>query len=236
MGQRPRQSHELIGLHHELDPDPIGTLDFELVNIPAEPSQEAEQDGAQLLTMAWGLESMEVLAHVRPGQVRPTLRAIGKDPFVDVAARWIEVTFAGQMESDFEHLLVILEAIAIDSAENEVVSAKDINKLKPEDSKEVIVIRDAAHCARRILSRLFRADPVVWYTFEFFTMIAKLLHWSLDLRVVYQECSAESITSAVSTKFSHLRAAKHRIETWLTPLSRSVLDPDGDCDVKIDAR
>ena len=140
------------------------------------------------------------------------------------------------LESDFEHCLAILEAIAIDSAENEVVSAKDINKLKPENSKEVIVIRDAAHCARRILSRLFRADPVVWYTFEFFTMIAKLLHWSLDLRVVYQECSAESITSAVSTKFSHLRAAKHRIETWLTPLSRSVLDPDGDCDVKIDAR
>jgi hypothetical protein len=134
-------------------------------------------------------------------------------------------------ESLFKHMLVILEAITIDSAENEVVSAKDINKLKPVDSKEILVIRDAAHCARRLLSRLFRADQALSYVFDFFAMIAKLIHWSPDLRTLYQECCQESITSAVSTKFMHLRAAKHRIETWLTPLSRAVLDPDGDCNV-----
>ena len=137
------------------------------------------------------------------------------------------------LASDFKHMLEILEAITVDSAENEVVSAKDINKLKPEGSKEVIVIRDAAHCIRRVLSRLFRADQVLAYTFDFFAMIAKLIHWSPDLRALYQECTEESLSCAVSTKFQHLRAAKHRIETWLTPLSRSMLDPEGACNVQI---
>ena len=136
-------------------------------------------------------------------------------------------------EALFKRMLEILEAITIDSAENEVVSAKDINRIKPANSKEVIVIRDAAHCIRRVLSRLFRADAVLSYVFDFFTMIAKLIHWSPDLRALYRECTDESLTSAVCTKFKHLRAAKHRIESWLTPLSRSILDPEGDCNHRI---
>ena len=129
---------------------------------------------------------------------------------------------------DFEHMLEILEAISVDSAENEIVSVKDINRLKPKGSREITVLRDACHSARRVLSRLFKADPILKCVFNFFGMMATIIQWSLDLRTLYSECTAESQTSAVRTKFSHLRAAKHRIETWLTPLSRSTLDPDGD--------
>ena len=41
---------------------------------------------------------------------------------------------------------------------------------------------------------------------------------------LYQECTTEaSGDCAVSAQFTHLRAAKHRIESFMTPLSRSVL-------------
>ena len=55
--------------------------------------------------------------------------------------------------------------------------------------------------------------------------IGQLIHHSLDLKHIYEQCSREcSADCAVTTKFQHLRAAKHRIETYMTPMSRSVLD------------
>ena len=55
--------------------------------------------------------------------------------------------------------------------------------------------------------------------------MGQLIYHSIELRSMYEECVQSTIDdSAVSTAFRHLRAAKHRIETYMTPLSRSVLN------------
>ena len=60
--------------------------------------------------------------------------------------------------------------------------------------------------------------------------MGQLGHHSKDLKVIYEECVALAVAaddSVVSTRFQHLRAAKHRIETFMTPLSRSALNLTG---------
>ena len=88
-------------------------------------------------------------------------------------------------------------------------------------------LRDAAHSARRILLRLWKADELLDYVYRFFMLIASIIHWSDDHRRLYAECTGQSTDAAVSTNFGHMRAAKHRIESLLSPLSRAVLDPSG---------
>ena len=127
----------------------------------------------------------------------------------------------------------IFKTACVDSAENEVVSARDMSRSKPDGSPPDFpnmnnILRDAAHNARRVLSRLFKADHVLNYTMEFFMVIASIIQWSDDLRKLYRECVRESQYRAVETMFSHMRYAKHRIEIWLTPLSRCCLDPEVD--------
>ena len=124
------------------------------------------------------------------------------------------------------------EGIAIDSAESEVVSARDMARAKIDGSEAdfpncIHILRDAAHSARRTLQRLFAADKVLDYTMQFFFLLANMVQWSDDLRRLYSECTEKSDDAMVSTSFSHMRAAKHRIESWLTPLSRCCLDPEG---------
>ena len=131
----------------------------------------------------------------------------------------------------FEHATEAVEAISIDSAENEVVSANDMCTARNGEAAPFPncrhPLRDAAHSSRRILSRLFKADETLAFVFKFFHMIASVIQWSDDLRCLYKECTSESTDAAVTTQFQHLRAAKHRIETMLTPLSRCCLDPTG---------
>ena len=58
--------------------------------------------------------------------------------------------------------------------------------------------------------------------------MGQLVHHSKELKAMYGECVAVAADdSAVPTRFQHLRAAKHRIETCMTPLSRSVLNFTG---------
>ena len=55
--------------------------------------------------------------------------------------------------------------------------------------------------------------------------IGQLIHHPLDLKHIYEACSeACADDCGVGVRFRHLRAAKHRIETYMTPLSRSILD------------
>ncbi len=136
-------------------------------------------------------------------------------------------------ESIFRSSKDSTEAVSIDSAENEVVSANDMSKPLPDGGEPPFpncdhILRDAAHSARRVLSRLWKADEFLDYVYRFFMLVASIIQWSDDLRKLYQECTAESSDSAVGATFSHMRAAKHRIETWLTPLSRACLDPTGE--------
>ena len=127
-----------------------------------------------------------------------------------------------------------IEGVCVDSAENEIVSVRDMARPKPDGSDADFkhahhVLRDGAHSARRFLSRLFRASARLSYTFDLFFAIASIIQWSDDLRQMYSQCTAESTDAATSTAYQHLRAAKHRIESWLAPLSRCLLDPSGEC-------
>ena len=135
-------------------------------------------------------------------------------------------------EALFDRTCDAVEAISIDSAENEVVSARDM--ATPRDNGApapfnncIHPLRDGAHSARRILTRLWKADAVLDYTYQFFMLIASMIHWSDDLKTDYVECTASSTNKAVATTFGHMRAAKHRVEASLSPLSRACLDPEG---------
>jgi hypothetical protein len=119
-----------------------------------------------------------------------------------------------------------VEAISIDSAENEVVSANDMKDTGCFKNC-TFILRDSAHSARRIMSRLWKADSELDYNWKFFMLLATLIQWSGDLRTLYTECCSDADDGATSSNFSHMRAAKHRIETWLSPLSRSILEPSG---------
>ena len=132
----------------------------------------------------------------------------------------------------FKKVCNLVEAISVDSAENEAVSAADMSKKRPDGSDPpfpncVHILRDWPHSARRILSRLWKADAFLDHVFTFFTMIASIIHWSEDLRQLYQQCTNESTDAAVDSRFGHMRAAKHRIESQMKPLSRCCLDPSG---------
>ena len=141
-------------------------------------------------------------------------------------------------EGLFEHSREVLEALAVDSAENEIVSGTDMSSARPDGTPAWFpntrhTLRDAAHSCRRVLSRLWTADPFLDFAWKFFMLMAKLIQWSIDLRHLYQECVEEANDAAVSTSFDHLRAAKHRIESWLTPMSRTMLNPSGSFGVRI---
>ncbi len=135
----------------------------------------------------------------------------------------------------FNHACQLLEAVSVDSAENEVVSVRDMaswgfDGKPPQYPNCIWILRDGVHSGRRVLSRLWKADEVMDNCFGFFChwseSPAQLIQWSDDNRRIYAGCSAESDCKAVSTKFGHMRAAKHRIETHVSPLSRCCLDPD----------
>ena len=57
--------------------------------------------------------------------------------------------------------------------------------------------------------------------------LTHIVHHSLDMRQLYEECIAKVDDSAVSSKFKNLRCAKHRIETFTTSMSRSILKLSG---------
>ena len=65
----------------------------------------------------------------------------------------------------YDHMVKITEAISVDSEANELTSARDMSNYCPDLRPKFLqhlkfTLRDAAHSARRILSRGFGADPV----------------------------------------------------------------------------
>jgi hypothetical protein len=129
-------------------------------------------------------------------------------------------------EDFFQESCDKVEATSIDSAENEVVAVTDMCSTGA-FKNNTWTLRDSAHSARRILSRLWKADDVLKQCWQFFMLLATIIQWSPDMRQLFETCCEESNDAAISTTFSHMRAAKHRIETWLTPLSRSLTNPSG---------
>ena len=136
----------------------------------------------------------------------------------------------------YRHMCQVVEAITVDSASNEVTAARDMSfggalsavglPLNAPNCR--YILRGCPHKARRVLSRPWKADPVLDSVVGLFChwrdSMGQLVHHSVDLKRLYKECVDEcAADSAVSTRFGNLRSAKHRIETEVTPLSRAVL-------------
>jgi hypothetical protein len=134
----------------------------------------------------------------------------------------------------FEHIRVITEAITVDSASNEQVASADMSSGQTQRGSALTpnckyVLLDCPHKARRVLSRPWKADPVLDSVISLFChsrdSMGQLIHHSSELRKLYKQCVDETAEdSCVSTRFANLRCAKHRIETEVTPLSRSLLN------------
>ena len=57
--------------------------------------------------------------------------------------------------------------------------------------------------------------------------LGQLIQHSVELRRIYKDCCDAADDAAVSTVFGNMRAAKHRVETFSTPLSRTILNLSG---------
>ena len=58
--------------------------------------------------------------------------------------------------------------------------------------------------------------------------VGQLVHHSKELKAMYGECVAVAVDdSVVSTRFQHLRPAKHRIDKLMMPRSKAALNLTG---------
>ncbi len=136
----------------------------------------------------------------------------------------------------YEHLLSITEAITIDSAENEVVASYDMMSSTSLSSSQghfknmKHILRDKAHGLRRLLSRPWAADTLLADLLDTIVLsrgsIVQMIQHSGDFRNWLLEFSRDNIHKDITTAFSNLRAAKHRFESYASPLSRCVIDFD----------
>ena len=137
----------------------------------------------------------------------------------------------------FTQICNCLEAIACDSASNEVTACHDMHTVSSQQSLRDLkvyfpllrwVLRDAAHNARRVIARPWKSDPVLSSLMDVFCLakrsLPQMINHSGDLQAQYLQCVKDSERDLpVSTRFAHLRAAKHRFETGVTVLSRIIL-------------
>ena len=141
-------------------------------------------------------------------------------------------------EEFFTHICKIVEAITIDSAADELTSAGDVASTEQclrEAGVEFMinlkhVLRDKAHASRRILSRPWKADPVLDAIVTLFVRgpksISRIIQNSEDFRRWYEQHSSRSQRKKIISVFRNLRAAMHRFESLITPISRIVIDID----------
>ncbi|CAK8989859.1 Uncharacterized protein SCF082_LOCUS2000, partial [Durusdinium trenchii] len=130
-----------------------------------------------------------------------------------------------------------IHSLTADAAENEVASGFNMQSGKSSTATifgEAVapslrtIVRDKAHGSRRILERPWAADvylsTIAGVLVSESGSLAQRIQTSDPLRVIYEQCCKASTSKAVSTNFSHLRAAKHRYESLTSPLARMTLD------------
>ena len=129
----------------------------------------------------------------------------------------------------FEHIRMHIHSTTVDSASNEIVAAQDMAASQPgRDFAQLpnhkLIVRDRAHGSRRTLQRPWAADPyldaIVTSVVLGPNSICQLIQRSDDLRAWYFSCTSASSSKGVTTCFRNLRAALHRYETLMTPISR----------------
>ena len=145
-------------------------------------------------------------------------------------------------EQLFNHIRNITEAITIDSASDELVSASDMSASsppvvvgRPHGCESFMpnlkhVLRDKAHASRRLLTRPWAADEhlndIIFVFIKGPGCIAKLIQGSNDFRSWYNSYSAANTRKPLTSSFTNMRCRAHRFESQLTPLSRLVIDID----------
>ena len=128
----------------------------------------------------------------------------------------------------FDKLRANTEAIATDSADNEIAASRDLTVAVNFLTSHPYILRDSAHSARRLLSRGWAADPALHNLCGFLFMwgesLGQLMHHSYLLANMYKDCVREYPSSATCSLFGILKTAKHRFESQMTPLIRIVLN------------
>ena len=129
----------------------------------------------------------------------------------------------------FDKLRATTEAIATDSADNEIAASRDLTVATNFLTSHPYILRDSAHSARRVLSRGWAADPALHNLCGFLFMwgesLGQLMHHSHLLANMYKECVRDYPSNATCSLFGILKTAKHRFESQMTPLVRIVLNP-----------
>lgn len=137
-------------------------------------------------------------------------------------------------EALFEHMRTHIHSTTVDSAANEIVAAQDMAASQPgrefaQLPNHKLIVRDRAHGSRRTLQRPWAADPyldaIVTSVVLGPSSICQLIQRSDDFRAWYFSCTSASNSKGVKTCFRNLRAALHRYETLVTPISRCLAWP-----------
>ena len=96
----------------------------------------------------------------------------------------------------YEHMRNITEAISIDSASNEIAGAHDLSHstftLDAFLPSMMYILRDSAHCARRILQRGWASSTYLNDIFGVLchwpNSLAQIIHHSDDMKLMFRSC------------------------------------------------
>ncbi|CAK9099917.1 Uncharacterized protein SCF082_LOCUS46783 [Durusdinium trenchii] len=136
-----------------------------------------------------------------------------------------------------KHIRHRIHYLTVDAAGNEVTSGENMLSNKSSTAANFgeavapnlrTIVKDKAHGSRRILSRPWAADKYLSVVAGALVTesgsLSQMIQHSDDLRCWYEEACKQSTSGAVTNKWTHLRAAKHRYESLATPLSRLALN------------
>ena len=136
------------------------------------------------------------------------------------------------------HIQNVTEAITIDAASYEVASARDLTSSSSFTAEQIAqpfmpnlhhILRDKMHaCWRVLMERPWSADSILADWFDVYVSgkqsLPRLIQNSFVFRQWLTELSAQNSSKCFSSTITNLRAAKHRMESQVTPLSRMLCE------------
>lgn len=135
----------------------------------------------------------------------------------------------GKQEALAQRISSRVEAVCVDSASNEINAARYMAR-PPDGSPPVtpnlkLIIRDKAHASRRLISRPWACDPYLNQVVTTIIMGSASIVQRIRNSTAISKMYADHVASMGGPfrKTRCLRAAKHRYETWNTPLGRVVM-------------
>ena len=130
----------------------------------------------------------------------------------------------------FKHARHITEVFVADAASDEIRAGHTLQKLGDAGGLPNLrhVVRDKAHCARRITSRTWMADPFLKEVLELFLFNKKspanVVRWSPVFKQHFQTNVAKLESNPTdTTRLKDLGYAKHRFDSTQRPVARILL-------------